>query len=213
MFGVGGNKPMIDMLFEFGEIKPCIMAFITYYMNQEGDYKERVLSGMVPAGDGYWHKIKGNYYNGNSRRHHSPDGNEVVCTWNIFHHDFEYFRWYAPMSGHCRAGKPRTQPVSQEEVSDFLTAPFKANPDLSFFIFSSCGNPYANEMKVQMKYITKPDRFSHGKDFTKNNIFFVVSDYYHTDFLVPYYFRNSLEVLFKKYCSREYKPSAFSVQY
>ena len=63
MFSVGGNKPMIDMLFESGEIEPCIIAFITYYMDPEGDYKERVISGMVPAGDGYWADIKGNYYN------------------------------------------------------------------------------------------------------------------------------------------------------
>lgn len=130
MFSVGGNKPMIDMLFESGEIEPCIIAFITYYMDPEGDYKERVISGMVPAGDGYWADIKG-------------------------------------------------------------------NPDLPFFIFASCGNPDAEEMKIQMKYITKIDGFSYGKDTTKNNIYFALSDYYHTDFLVPYYYWNSLKVLFK----------------
>ncbi|MBN1981258.1 MAG: hypothetical protein JW795_06995 [Chitinivibrionales bacterium] len=225
MFGVGGNKPMIDMLFESGEIEPCIMAFITYYMDPEGDYKERVVSGMVSAGDGYWPDIKGNYYKEivediiplvemnystyledpsregikATRDHRGFSGYSRggVCTWNIIHHDFEYFRWYAPMSCHCRAEKPRTQPVSQEEVTAFLTAPLKANPELPFFIFASSGNPDAEEMKIQMKYITKIDGFSYGKDPTKNNIIFAISDYYHTDFLVPYYFWNSLKVLFK----------------
>jgi len=225
MFGVGGNKPMIDMLFESGEIEPCIMAFITYYMDPERDYKERVVTGMVSAGDGYWPEIKGNYYKEivediiplvemkyntyledpsregikATRDHRGFSGYSRggVCTWNIIHHDFEYFRWYAPMSCHCRAGKPRTEPVSREDVTAFLTAPLKANPDLPFFIFASSGNPDAEEMKVQMKYITKLDGFSYGKDPAKNNIYFAISDYYHTDFLVPYYFWNSLKVLFK----------------
>jgi len=228
MFGVGGNKPMIDMLFESGEIEPCIIAFITYYMDPEGDYKERVITGRVPAGDGNWPGIKGNYYKEivediiplvemkyntyledpsregikATRDHRAFSGYSrgSVCTWNIFHHDFEYFRWYAPMSCFCAAGKQVKRPMSPinpEEVIAFLTAPLKANPDLPFFIFASNGNPDVPEMTEQMKYITKLDGFSYGKDPAKNNIYFAISDYYHTDFLVPYYYWNSLKVLFK----------------
>jgi len=63
------------------------------------------------------------------------------------------------------------EPVTTEEASAFLTTPLKANPDLPFFIFASCGNPDAEEMKVQMKYIPKLDGFSYGKDTAKSNIF------------------------------------------
>jgi len=225
IFGVGGNKPMIDMLFESGEIEPCIMAFVTYYMDPEADYKERVVSGMVPAGDGYWPDIKANYYKEviediiplvemkyntyltdpsregikATRDHRGFCGYSRGCvnTWNIFSRDFEYFRWYAPMSGQIRAGKPRTELVSEEEATNFLYAGIKANPDLPFFIFASCGNPDAESMKEQMKFITKLPGFSYGTDPVKNNIYFAISDYYHTDFLVPYYLWNSLKVLFK----------------
>lgn len=225
IFGVGGNKPMIDMLFESGEIEPCIFAFITYYVDPEGEYKERVVSGMVPAGDGHWPGIKGNYYKEivediiplvemkyntyltdpsrdgikATRDHRAFSGYSrgCVCTWNIFNLDFEYFRWYAPMSGSCTTGKRIWEPVTQEEVTAFLTAPLKANPGLPFFIFASNGNPDIPGMMDQMKYITKIDGFSYGKDPAKNNIYFAISDYYHTDFLVPYFYWNSLKVLFK----------------
>lgn len=225
IFGVGGNKPMIDMLFESGEIEPCIMAFITYYMDPEGDYGERVVSGRVAAGDGSWPEIKGNYYKEivediiplvemkyntyltdpsregirATRDHRAFTGYSrgCGCTWNIISKDFEYFRWYAPMSGHIGAGKPRGETPTEAEVYDFLTAGMQKNPDLPFFIYASCGNPDAEEMKRQMKFVTKFDGFSYGTDPAKNNIYFAISDFYHTDFLVPYYLWNSMKVLFK----------------
>ena len=52
-------------------------------------------------------------------------------------------------------------------------------------------------MNAQMKYLPKESCFSYGCDPAVNNIYFSVSDYYHTDFLVPYYLWNSLKVLFK----------------
>ena len=46
-------------------------------------------------------------------------------------------------------------------------------------------------------YITDQDCFSYGTDPKKNNILYSLSDYYHTDYLVPYYFWNYLKILFK----------------
>jgi len=225
IFGVGGNKPMIDMLFESGEIEPCIMVFTTFYFDPEGDYKKRVVSGNVPAGDGNYEGVKGNYYiefiedvipavemkyntylsdpsrDGikATRDHRAFVGYSrgCVCTWNFFYHNFEYFRWWGPMSCHCKAGKSRKDPVYQEDVEAFLSAPVKAHPELPFFVFASSGNPESAEMREQMKYITKLEGFNYGPDPAKNNIYFAVSDYYHTDFLVPYYLWNSLKVIFK----------------
>jgi len=48
-----------------------------------------------------------------------------------------------------------------------------------------------------MKVLTKHPLFSFGQDPVKNNLYYSVSDYYHTDYLVPYYYWNSLKVLFK----------------
>ena len=39
--------------------------------------------------------------------------------------------------------------------------------------------------------------YSYGKDPKVNNLYFSVSDFYHTDYLVPYYLWNSLTVLFQ----------------
>lgn len=225
MFGVGGNKPMMDMLFESGEIERCIMVFTTYYFDPERDYKDRVITGHVPAGDGGWEGIPSNYYiefiedvipavemkyntyltdpsrEGikATRDHRAFSGYSRggVCTWNFFHYNFEYFRWFAPMSCHTIANCPRGRNPEPAEVVDFLTAPIKANPDLPFFIYASSGNPDGDEMKKQLKYITKTEGFSYGTDVEKNNIYVAISDYYHTDFLVPFYFWNSLKVLFK----------------
>ena len=121
-----------------------------------------------------------------------------VCTWYILHNDFEYFRYYAPMSCMTTAGKRIRDEVTEAEVVDYLTAPMKAHPELPFFIFASNGYPNdATAMTEQLKYVTKDPVFSYGRDPKTNNIFFAVSDFPHNDLYCPYYFYNSLQVLFR----------------
>ena len=84
-----------------------------------------------------------------------------------------------------------------EEVIEYATAGIKAHPELPFFIYASNGGKEdIEEMRTQMKYLTKQPCFSYGPDPAKNNIYYSQSDFYHTDYLVPYYFWNSLAVLF-----------------
>ena len=45
--------------------------------------------------------------------------------------------------------------------------------------------------------LSQQEWFSYGADPAKNNLLFSVSDYYHTDYLVPYYLWNYLKVIFK----------------
>ena len=52
-------------------------------------------------------------------------------------------------------------------------------------------------MRLQIKLLTEQEGFSYGPDPAKNNIYYSLSDYYHTDYLVPYYFWNYLKILFK----------------
>ena len=156
MFGIGGNKNMIDMLFDSGEIDPCIMVFTTYYMDPEGDYKMRVTDGHVPAGDGYYDKIKANFYIEfiediiplvemkyntyltdpsragikATRDHRAMSGYSRGCntTWNFFNWNFEYFRWYAPMSAQIRAGLGRDADPDEATVTKYLQEPMKKYP-------------------------------------------------------------------------------------
>ena len=44
MFAIGGNKYMFDMLFDSGELDPCIIVFITYYMDPMRDADVRILN-------------------------------------------------------------------------------------------------------------------------------------------------------------------------
>ena len=226
MFAIGGNKPMFDMLFDSGELEPCIIVFVTYYFDPLRDAQERIATGLVPAGDGGWDGVPGNYdrevvediipavetkYNTYltdatpegiraSRDHRAFSGYSrgAVMTWRMLHHSFEYFRWFCPMSCMTRGDKGIRQPISEAEVIDYVTAPIAAHPELPFFIYASNGGPEdIEEMKVQMKYLTKQPCFSYGFDPVKNNICYSLSDFYHTDYLVPYYFWNSLKVLFQ----------------
>ena len=226
IFSIGGNKPMIDMLFDSGEIEPCIIVSTTYYFDPMRDSDERLITGQVPAGDGEWPETKNNYYREvveniipavetryntyleeptlegikASRDHRAYSGYSRGCavTWRMVHHNFEYFRWFCPMSGINRGDEKRGTPLTQEQIIEYLTYPMKAHPELPFFIYvTNGGKEDSAEMHAQMKYFTKLDCFSYGKDPEKNNIYYSVSDYYHTDYLVPYYYWNSLKAVFK----------------
>ena len=220
------NRKFFDNLFASGEIDPCIIVSTTYYFDIEKDREERKRSGMVPAGDGGWPNSKGNFHRevvediipAVEMRYHTyltdptPEGIRAtrdhrafsgysrgsVATWKVFHYDFEYFRWYAPMSCHTTADHRIREPITEEEVLAYLKQPIEEHPDLPFFIYASNGYPRDIQMMTeQMNYITKADGFSFGRDPAVNNIYFAVSDFYHSDILVPYYYYNSLKVLFK----------------
>lgn len=226
IFSLPENRKFFDNLFASGEIDPCIIVSTTYYFDIEKDREERKRSGMVPAGDGGWPNSKGNFHRevvediipAVEMRYHTyltdptPEGIRAtrdhrafsgysrgsVATWKVFHYDFEYFRWYAPMSCHTTADHRIREPITDEEVLAYLKQPIEEHPDLPFFIYASNGYPRDIQMMTeQMNYITKADGFSFGRDPAVNNIYFAVSDFYHSDILVPYYYYNSLKVLFK----------------
>lgn len=64
-----------------------------------------------------------------------------------------------------------------------------------------CYDPEDKEKRYNVMYYqhgnTCDPVFSYGKDPQKNNFFFAVSDFPHNDLYCPYYFYNSLQVLFK----------------
>jgi len=226
LFTREANKKRLDCLFDTGEIEPCILVFTTYYFDCVKDADIRRQTGSVPAGDGNWDGVKANFYRevvedilpavesrynvyaegttpeqlkaARDHRGFSGYSRGSVCTWYILHNDFEYFRWYAPMSCHTVCGKGIRGQITPEEVVDYVTAPIKAHPELPFFIFASNGYPKdVAPMTEQMKYLPKAPEFSFGKDPAKNNFFFALSDFTHTDELAPFYYYNSLQTLFK----------------
>lgn len=233
MFAVGGNKYMFDMLFDSGTIDPCLIVFITYYMDPMRDADVRIQTGRAEAGDGGTPGLPANYdkeivqdiipavelkYNtyltdGSAaaikatRDHRAFAGYSrgTGWTWKMFHRAFEYFRWFCPTSGGISPEKHAPVPAgtrptyTDQEILDYITEPMKKNPGLPFFIFAASGGKIdAAGMRVQMKLLSDTkEYFSYGKDPAKNNIFYALSDYYHTDYLIPYYFWNSLQTIFK----------------
>ena len=234
MFAVGGNKYMFDMLFDSGELDPCIIVFVTYYMDPMRDAAVRTMTGQVEAGDGETPGIPGNYdreivrdiipavelrYSTYltdpsdegiraTRDHRAFSGYSrgSVWTWRMFHHAFEYFRWYCPTScGTTCDVRLSTYPgpgmfpeFTDEEITDYLTAPVRAHPELPFFIYAGCGGAKDTpSMYRHIALLCGQDGFSYGPDPAKNSLLFTVSDYYHTDYLVPYYLWNYLKILFR----------------
>ncbi len=226
IFSIGGNKPMFDMLFDSGDREPCIIVSTTYYIDPMRYADERVKTGMIPAGDGMWPGIPNNFHREvveciipavemrfntyltdpspegikATRDHRGFCGYSRGCgmTWNMIHRAFPYFRWFAPMSGGSRAGKKRGEPVTDEELIAYQTEPMKADPELPFFIYASNGGPEdIKDMHKLINLMAHDPVFSYGNDPKKNNLYFSVSDFYHTDYLVPYYLWNSLTVLFQ----------------
>ena len=233
MFAIGGNKYMFDMLFDSGELDPCIIVFITYYMDPMRDADVRIQTGMAEAGDGMTEGIPPYYYKEivqdivpgvemkyntfltdpsdagirATRDHRAFAGYSrgAGWTWRMFHHALPYFRWFCPTSGGIPGGDPkprvpgapRVQPTD-EEVLAYMTAPIKENPGLPFFIYAASGGMRDGPgIRLQIKLLTQQPEFSYGSDPNKNNLLYALSDYYHTDYLIPYYFWNYLKILFK----------------
>ena len=234
MFAVGGNKYMFDMLFDSGELDPCIIVFVTYYMDPMRDAAVRRQTGGAEAGDGWTPGIPANFdkeivrdiipavelrYNTYledasdagikaARDHRAFSGYSRGCAWawRMFHHAFEYFRWYCPTSGGISCDTPLPMPpgsapfptFTDTEILDYISAPIKAHPGLPYFIYAGCGGTMdAPGMRKQIALLSEQREFSYGTDPTKNHLLFTVSDFYHTDYLVPYYFWNYLKIIFQ----------------
>ena len=223
----GENQRLFDLIFDDGTIDPCIIVSTTYYFDVTKDVEERRRTGFVRAGDNKFPGVKApNFYREvvesiipavemkyntyledpsrpgirATRDHRAFSGYSrgAAATWAMFHNEFPYFRWYAPMSCMTTAGKTIREEYTREDVLAYLEQPIREHPDLPFFVFGTNGGPKdVVAMTEQMKYITKAPGFRYGKDPVRDNIYFSVSDFPHTDLLVPYYYYNSLQVLFK----------------
>jgi len=226
IFTIPEHKVKVDALFASEGIEPCILVATTYYFDVTKDVDVRHDTGYVPAGDGNYKGVVSKYYREivediipavetkyntyltdasdegikATRDHRGFCGYSrgSVCTWKVFHYDFEYFRWFAPMSCHTTADHFIRFDVPKEEYVEYIEKPIREHPELPFFLFCSNGHPNdVATMTEQMKDIVKAKGLSYGKDPKVNNIYFALSEFTHTDYLVPYYLYNSLKVLFK----------------
>ena len=236
------SRGYLNNYFALEETEPYIIVFTTYYMDPDGDHAQRRKNGEVPAGDGNYPGIPGYFwkevvqdiiptvesrYNTYSKADLSDEGIKEtrdhrafsgysrggVCTWYMFHNALEYFKWWAPMSGHCTAGvlpdmngnsetpyqDVRDSSYSPENAYAYLKETIVANPDLDFFIYVTSGRDSDSpKLRAQMQYIVKQtDTFSFGTDPVSNNMYYAVSDFAHSDWSMPYSLYNIMQVFFK----------------
>ena len=103
------------------------------------------------------------------------------------------------MSANCVAGKMIHEHPTDEEAYEYLKEAIDAHPDMDFFIYVGSGGPSdAAALRQQMAYFETQDAFSYGKDPNANNLYYVLSNFPHGDLYVPYYYYNSLQVLFSE---------------
>jgi len=227
LFNTPERLRLFDNLFDSGEIDPCIIVCTTYYFDPQRDEQVRRTTGLADAGDNdstchvpnFYREVIEDIIPAVETRFHtyltdkSPAGLRATrdhraftgysrgacCTWYMLHNAFEFFRWYAPMSCMTTAGHDIFKKVTEEEVIDYITSPIRKHPDLPFFIYCTNGDPEKDirPMNEQLLYLSRQKEFSYGTDPEKNNFYYAVSEYYHSDLLVPYYYWNSLKVLFK----------------
>ena len=136
----------------------------------------------------------------------------ALCTYYMFNHDLEYFKYWFPMSAPLRLREEVGLDSGVEAAYAYLKEAIDAHPDLDFFIYGTAGGekdqsaiagtrdliPLANLMQEEFAYYaTQTDTFSFGNDPAVNNIYFVRSDFLHNDLYMPYSLYNAASVLFK----------------
>lgn len=215
----------LDNLFASGKVDPVILVFTTYYLDPENAAEVRKTQADAPAGDGNYEGVPANFwkevvediipaveskYNTYteqfdeagiiaSRDHRGFSGYSrgSCCTWYMFHSALPYFKWWSPMSANCVAGKRISEEPTDEEAYAYLKEAIDAYPNMDFFIYAGSGGPTdAGAMREQMAYFEKQDAFSFGSDPKVNNFYYVLSNFAHGDLYAPYYYYNSLQVLF-----------------
>ena len=198
----------------------------TYYFETPEDAK-MTNDSQGPAGDGRYEGIAGNYYREvvedlipqiESRfnvycEDFSPEGIKAsrdhrafagysrgsVCTWYMFHHDLEYFKWWMPMSaGIMPDNMPLGTEASEEDDYQYLKEAIDAHPELDYYILAASGGPEdAAGMRTLLRYLTdQKDVFSYGKDPSVNNIYYTCSDLSHNMLYMPYYLYEARDIIF-----------------
>ena len=226
-------KNMIDNMFDEDHrvMDPCIIICPTYYVGfDESDFK---VFKPENAGDGRENGVLPYYYKEviqdlipqiESRYNvycedFSPEGIKAsrdhrawagfsrgaVETWNLLNRDFEYFRYWFPMSAGVMpegvsADELEEKGFTEEEKIAYVREAFEANPELPFFLMMTFEWPdlkgeFSNADLLKGLY-DQSDLFSYGQNPEENNMYFTVSDYRHLDYYMPRYLYQARNILF-----------------
>ena len=128
-----------------------------------------------------------------------------VETWNLLNRDFEYFRYWFPMSAGVMpegvsADELEEKGFTLEEKIAYVREPLEAHPELPYFLmityeFTEGRETFGDRDFLQSLY--EQDIFSYGQDPEVNNMYFTASTYRHLDYYMPRYLYQARNILFK----------------
>lgn len=189
---------------EIRKTEPDIPAGDGNYEGVPANFWMEVVQDIIPAVESQYSTYTESFDEAGliaSRDHRGFSGYSrgSCCTWYMFHSALPYFKWWSPMSATCVAGKTIREHPTDEEAYTYLKEAIDAHPDLDFFLYAGSGGPNdAPALRQQMSYFEKQDAFSYGSDPRANNLCYTQSNFAHGDMYVPYYYYNTLQILFSE---------------
>lgn len=209
--GNGSIKNMLDHLIENEEIPPVIAVSPTFY-NENSDrsfggsdaelrqFHQEFVNDLMPAVEGKFHTYAESATQEGltaSRDHRAFAGFSLgsVTTWMEFCYDYDYIRYFLPMSGACWyfGGYGDYYP---EETCDFFEELIEENDlnERGYFIYAATGtnDTVRNQVEIQMQEMLERNDF-----FTPDHVVYYQKEGGRHDFeAVQEYMYNALPLFF-----------------
>ena len=227
-------KNMIDNMFDEDHrvMEPCIIICPTYYVGiDESDFKSfkpqdagggrengmlpnyyiEVIHDLIPQIESRYNVYCEDFSEEGikaSRDHRAWAGfsRGSVETWNLMNRDFEYFRYWFPMSAGVMpegvsADELEEKGYTLDEKIAYVREPVEKNPELPFFLMITYEFPEGRDVFSDKDFLQalyeQQDLFSYGQNPEVNNMYFTASTYRHLDYYMPRYLYQARNILFK----------------
>lgn len=203
IFTASTPKNWLDNLFKAEKIDPMILVFSSTTNVDE------YINDIIPTVEAQYNTYaKDDVSEANliaTRDHRGMSGYSMGCgfTWRMFQSEkgLDYFKWWAPMSMGINGPGDRASGDLGPQAYDLLKAAIDAHPDKDFFIYCATGDIVADAvgtpLRTEIPYLAQQAEFSYGTDAKAgDNLYLLVADFKHTDLVVPFFYYNSLQVLF-----------------
>ena len=211
-FDYGNNRNMFDQMIEKGDIPPSIIVSATFYTeNSEHDFSGSIrelrefhqdfANDLMPAIEGQFHTYAMSTSKEDlvsSRDHRAFGGFSLgsVTTWMEFCYDYDYIRYFLPMSGSCwyYGSYGNYYPV---ETSDFFEKIIEENSlnERGYFIYAVTGTQdvVRDQVEIQMQEMLK-----RSDVFTPDHVLYYQKQDGRHDFeAVQEYLFNALPLFFR----------------
>ena len=216
-FEFASQKNMFDNLIENGDIAPMIIVSASFYTeNSSTDFSGSIRefrafhsdfeNGLMPAVEGKYHTYAASASEEDlkaSRDHRAFGGFSLgsVTTWLQFCYDYDYIRYFLPMSGSCWYYGTYGDFQIEKNV-DFIEQLIKNNDleDRGYFIYHAVGT---NDAVKSQSLDMADEMLSRGTFTADHYVFYQKEGGYHDFNAVQEYLYNALPLFFKDNSYRE----------